>query len=144
MTENRTYRNADPCQPDKRPESTQSEHGCFRSIVSNIGNLGIKRPITVVRRKEPVDGKIYDLICGQGRLEAFIALGQAEIPAIVQEASKEECLLMSLIENIARRHPSSIELLREITSLNSRGYTVTQIAKKDRRCGELRRGSSIS
>jgi ParB family transcriptional regulator, chromosome partitioning protein len=102
----------------------------FRSIVSNIGNLGIKKPITVVPRKEPLDGKIYDLICGQGRLEAFIALGQAEIPAIVQEASKEECLLMSLVENIARRHPSSIELLREITSLNSRGYTVTQIAKK--------------
>ncbi len=102
----------------------------FQGIVSNIANLGLKRPITVAPRREPVDGKLYDLMCGQGRLEAFIALGQTEIPAIVKEASKEECLLMSLVENIARRHPSSLERFREIASLNSRGYSVAEIAKK--------------
>ena len=73
----------------------------FEGIVSNIANLGLKKPITVTRRKEPVDGKVYDLVCGQGRLEAFIALGQTEIPAILKEATREECLLMSLVENIA-------------------------------------------
>ena len=102
----------------------------FQSIVSNIANLGLKKPITVAARKQPLDGKCYDLMCGEGRLEAYIALGQTEIPAIVKEASKEECLLMSLVENIARRHPSSVELFREITGLNARGYTVTQISKK--------------
>jgi len=102
----------------------------FQGIVSNIANLGLKRPITVAPRKEPIEDKLYDLMCGQGRLEAFIALGQTEIPAIVKEASKEECLLMSLVENIARRRPSSIELFREIASLNSRGYSVAEIAKK--------------
>jgi ParB family transcriptional regulator, chromosome partitioning protein len=103
----------------------------FESIVSNIANLGLKKPIKVTPRKEPVNGKLYDLMFGQGRLEAFTALGQTEIPAIVeQEASRQECLLVSLVENIARRHPSSIELLREITSLKSRGYSVTEIATK--------------
>jgi ParB family transcriptional regulator, chromosome partitioning protein len=102
----------------------------FQSIVSNIANLGLKKPITVAPRKEPSDGKLFDLTCGQGRLEAFVALGQTEIPAIVEKASKEECLLMSLVENIARCHPSSVELFREITSLNSRGYAVAEIAKK--------------
>ena len=102
----------------------------FQTIVSNIANLGLKKPITVTLRKEPIDGKPYDLMCGQGRLEAFIALGQTEIPAIVKEASREESLLMSLVENVARRHPSSIELLREITNLKSRGYSVTEIATK--------------
>jgi ParB family chromosome partitioning protein len=63
----------------------------FQSIVSNISNLGLKRPITVALRAEPsdgktYDGKTYDLVCGQGRLEAFITLGQVEIPAIVKEA----------------------------------------------------------
>src|SRR2546427_3767854 len=66
----------------------------FGSIVSNISTLGLKKPITVTLRNEPINGKPYDLICGQGRLEAFIALGQAEIPAIVREASREECFLM--------------------------------------------------
>ena len=70
----------------------------FQSIVSNISNLGLKRPITVARRMEPTEGKPYDLVCGQGRLEAFIALGQSEIPAIVKDASREDCFLMGLVD----------------------------------------------
>ena len=103
----------------------------FQGMVANISNLGLKRPITVARRAEPTsDGKPYDLVCGQGRLEAFVALGQTEIPAIVREASREECYLMSLVENIARRQIQPVELLREVESLKSRGYTTAEIAKK--------------
>jgi len=102
----------------------------FQGIVSNISNLGLKKPITVARRAEPNDGKPYDLVCGQGRLEAFIALGQTSIPAIVREASKEDCYVISLVENFARRHPRPLELLREISSLKSRGYSTTEIASK--------------
>jgi ParB family transcriptional regulator, chromosome partitioning protein len=102
----------------------------FQTIVSNISNLGLKRPITVARRAESNDGKPYDLVCGQGRLEAFIALGQAEIPAIVREASKEDCFLMSLVENVARRQIRPLELLREISNLRARGYSTTDIANK--------------
>jgi ParB family chromosome partitioning protein len=102
----------------------------FQGIVANISSLGLKKPITVARRTEPTDGKPYDLVCGQGRLEAFMALGQAEIPAIVKEASREECFLMSLVENIARRQIRPLELLREIDSLKSRGYNTSEIAKK--------------
>lgn len=102
----------------------------FQGMITNISNIGLKRPITVARRDEPCDGKPYDLVCGQGRLEAFIALSQTEIPAIVREASREECFLMSLVENIARRQLRPLELLREIDSLKSRGYSTTEIAKK--------------
>ena len=102
----------------------------FQSIISNISNLGLKRPITVARRLETTDGKEYDLVCGQGRLEAYIALGQTEIPALVKDASREECLLMSLVENIARRQIRPLELLREISNLKSRGYTTAEIAQK--------------
>src|SRR5258707_8890944 len=102
----------------------------FQSIVSNISNIGLKKPITVARRVDSGDGKLYDLVCGQGRLEAYIALGQTDIPAIVKEASKEECFLMSLVENVARRQQRPLELLREISSLKSRGYSTTEIAQK--------------
>jgi ParB family transcriptional regulator, chromosome partitioning protein len=102
----------------------------FQSIVTNISNLGLKKPIAVALRGEPVDGKLYDLVCGQGRLEAFIALGQTEIPSIVKEASREECFLMSLVENIARRHLRPLELLREISNLKDRGYSPAEIARK--------------
>jgi ParB family chromosome partitioning protein len=63
-------------------------------------------------------------------LNADIALGQAEIPAIVNDATREECFLMSLVENAARRMQSPVELLREITTLKTRGYTTAEIAKK--------------
>jgi ParB family chromosome partitioning protein len=104
--------------------------GTFNIIVSNISNIGLKKPITVAQTSEPSSGKQYDLVCGQGRLEAFIALGQTEIPAIVREASKEDCFLMSLVENVARRQIQPMEVLREISSLKARGYSVGDIAKK--------------
>jgi ParB family chromosome partitioning protein len=102
----------------------------FQGIVTNISNLGLKRPITVARRTQPSDGKDYDLVCGQGRLEAFMALGQTEVPAIVIDATVEECFLMSLVENVARRKHSPLELMREINSLKSRGYSAAEVAKK--------------
>ncbi len=101
----------------------------FKEIVSNIAELGLKRPITVTRRKMP-DGPRYDLVCGQGRLEAYQALGQHEIPAIVVEADTEDCMVMSLVENIARRQHRAIDLLQDIEGLKKRGYNETAIARK--------------
>ena len=57
-------------------------------------------PITVSLRENEPAGPKYDLVCGQGRMEAFIALGHLEIPAIVVEISKEERLIRSLVENM--------------------------------------------
>ena len=37
---------------------------------------------------------------------------------------------MSLVENLARRHPGSLELMREIGALKDRGYTNAEIAAK--------------
>jgi ParB family transcriptional regulator, chromosome partitioning protein len=102
----------------------------FRQIIENIGRIGLKRPITVAAT-ESKDGKPrFHLACGQGRLEAYQALGQTEIPAIVIEATKEELLLMSLIEHLARRQPSGIELNKEIRTLKDRGYSYAEIAQK--------------
>lgn len=102
----------------------------FQAIISNIANIGLKRPITVSRKPEPVEGKVYDLVCGQGRLEAYQALGQEAIPAIVTEVTKQDCFLMSLVENIARRHQSPVELMREVSNLKVRGYNAKEIAQK--------------
>ncbi len=102
----------------------------FQQIVSNISNLGLKRPITVSQHRNKSEEESFDLVCGQGRLEAFIALGQKEIPAVVINVSKEECFLMSLVENLARRRYVDIEIVREIGNLKKRGYKPTEIARK--------------
>jgi len=102
----------------------------FQQIVSNISNLGLKRPITVNVSKNKDGGEQYDLVCGQGRLEAYAALGQETIPAVIISVSKEECYLMSLVENLARRQHVNLELVREIGNLKGRGYKITEIAQK--------------
>ncbi len=102
----------------------------FRMIVENISRLGLKRPITVAKRESRNGSARYDLVCGQGRLEAYKALGQIEVHARVIEATKEELLLMSLTENLARRVKSAPELMKSITALKDAGYSHSAIAKK--------------
>jgi ParB family chromosome partitioning protein len=99
-------------------------------IRQNIRSVGLKRPITVTPRKDAKNGKKYDLVCGQGRLEAFIAAGETEIPAIVREVSEEDAHIMSLVENIARRNGNALELLQSIKYLKSQGYEDDAIADK--------------
>jgi ParB family chromosome partitioning protein len=101
----------------------------FKEIVANIAEIGLKTPITVARR-DHLDGPRYDVVCGQGRLEAYQMLGQSEIPALVVEADTEDCLMMSLIENLARRHHRPIDLLHDIERLKRVGYSNSAIARK--------------
>ena len=82
----------------------------FKEIVTNIAEIGLKRPITVTRHID-TDGARYDLVCGQGRLEAYQVLGQQTIPAFVIEAGAADCAVMSLVENLARRQHRAIDLL---------------------------------
>jgi len=68
-----------------------------REIVQSIAKVGLKRPITVSPRKTETDSANYDLVCGQGRIEAFIQLGQTEIPAIVIEAEESAQNLINMV-----------------------------------------------
>jgi len=102
----------------------------FQEIVQSIAKVGLKRPITVSPRKTEADSANYDLACGQGRIEAFIQLGQTEIPAIVIEAEESDCLVMSLVENCARRQHRALDLLQDIGTLRGRGYNDHEIAAK--------------
>ncbi len=102
----------------------------FAGIVESIAAVGLKRPITVTEVAGDEGGARYDLICGQGRIEAFQALGEVEIPAIVVSASETDVYLMSLVENLARRKHTNRELLTAVRVLDERGYSATEIARK--------------
>src|ERR1700722_14822279 len=111
----------------------------FKEIMANIADIGLKRPITVTRRNDD-SGSQYELVCGQGRLEAYQALGQPEIPALVIEASSEDCLIRSLVENCARRQHNPLDLLHGIEALKQRGYDAATIARKTGLSSEYVRG----
>ena len=103
----------------------------FQAIVQSIKNLGLKKPIKVSLRTAAEGAEPgYDLVAGQGRIEAFMVLGYKEIPAIVVAVSKEDRLLMSLVENMARRFPAPMDLIVEIQRLKSEGYSNLVIGEK--------------
>jgi ParB family transcriptional regulator, chromosome partitioning protein len=102
----------------------------FHSVMTSIGTVGLKKPITVHQRELADDGTRYDLVCGQGRLESVRALGDTMIPAIISDAPEDERYLMSLVENLARRQPSNTELLREVRRLRAQHYKPATIAQK--------------
>ncbi len=84
----------------------------FQAVKGNIESVGLKKPVTV----RPADvGDGYELVCGEGRLKSYIALGQKTIPAVVRhDLSKEDAYIMSLVENMARRQHSAMDLLKGI------------------------------
>lgn len=102
----------------------------FAKLVENISSLGLKRPITVTPSSDQDNTGYFELVCGQGRYEAFCALGEREIPCVVVSASEADRFLISLVENLARRKHSNKDLLYSIQILSERGYTTKQISIK--------------
>lgn len=103
----------------------------FQELVNNIKHVGLKKPVTIsLRESRKNDGKKYNLVCGQGRIEACTALGHEKVPARIVSVSTKEALLRSLIENIARRVPHVQEEMANIHYLKNKGYSVKEIAKK--------------
>lgn len=108
--------------------SRERSEKSFQAVKGNIESVGLKKPVTV-RPSNDSDG--YELVCGEGRLKSFIALGQKKIPAIVRhDLTKEDAYVMSLVENMARRHHTALDLMKGIELLKSQGYDVADISRK--------------
>ncbi len=100
----------------------------FQEVKVNISRVGLKKPVTV-RPSDEGDG--YDLVCGEGRLKSFIALGEKTVPAIVRhDISKDDAFVMSLVENMARRQHTAMDLLKGIELLRDQGYGTQDISRK--------------
>ena len=81
--------------------SRERNQAIFAEIVENISAIGLKKPITVTVRAGDDGAERYLLICGEGRLKAFRALGETRIPALVVVASHEDAVIMSQPEKNA-------------------------------------------
>lgn len=102
----------------------------FGEIVANIKTIGLKKPITVTKRRRSDGSEHYLLICGEGRVKAYKALGEAIIPALVVTVDDEAALIMNLTENIARRQYRPLEAFHSIERLRDQGYDKKAISAK--------------
>ena len=71
----------------------------------------------------------YELICGEGRLIAHKRLGKADIRAEIVTCTRKQAYLESLVENLARSRPATMEFARELKSLHDEGWSYEQIAQ---------------
>lgn len=102
----------------------------YDDIVGNIQKVGLKKPVTVTQRPGTDGEARYLLVCGEGRLNAFRALGETEIPALIIDVGNEDAFIISLAENIARRQYRPLEILSGIKRLSEQGYSAKDIADK--------------
>ncbi len=73
-------------------------------LAASIAEVGLVQPV-VVRQS----GDWYELISGERRLRAFVALGKSSIPALVRELPEPQAAMAVLIENIQRENLNPLE-----------------------------------
>lgn len=100
----------------------------FEMNVESIDHTGLLKPIRVNDKFVERTG-LYELICGEGRLLAHRKLGRERIPAEVVTCTRKDAYLQSLVENIARTKPGSMDFARELKRLHDEGWDYKKIAR---------------
>lgn len=100
----------------------------FEELKKSVKEKGIIQPIAIRNGK---DGR-YELIAGERRLRAAIAVGLKRIPAYVLDITSDEDMLeIALIENVQREHLNPIELAKGYQRLiDELGLTQEEVAEK--------------
>ena len=99
----------------------------FAMNVRSIADIGQLKPIVVSARNLDKTG-LYELVCGQGRLQAHQQLKRTEIAAEIIDCDKKAALITSLVENIARVPRNTMWFAREMKRMRDDGMTLDKIA----------------
>ena len=113
--------------------------GAYSRLKDSIRELGLKQPIHVRDisgwargdRKRP-DGGLYqyELICGQGRLQAFRDLGLPRIPAMIVDVPEHEIVGRFLAENVMRKKLSWYDKAQLVKRDVDAGMSIADIKEK--------------
>jgi len=113
----------------------------YARLKESIREIGLKVPIGVrdmsdrpkkERRRQGAGGYYrYELVYGQGRLQAFRQLGFEKIPAMLVDVSEEEIVGRFLAENVMRRNFSWREKAKLIEyDVEENELTVEDVAQR--------------
>jgi len=108
------------------PDQPRGDLGSLDDLVASVHAHGILEPLLVRRRP---DGR-YELVSGQRRLHAALAVGLAEVPCIELQVSDQVALEIALIENLQRSDLSAFEEAEGFQTLVDKyGYTHERVAQ---------------
>jgi ParB family chromosome partitioning protein len=114
-------------QIERNPYQTRTrfDEAQLTELTQSIAASGVVQPI-VVRPLSPPNGQVkYQLITGERRWLASRNAGKPTIPAIVRQASDEQTLEMTIVENLQRADLNPMEQARAYQRL-SQDFKMTQ------------------
>jgi ParB/RepB/Spo0J family partition protein len=112
-------------QDKNQPRKTFNDK-TIKELADSIKEQGIINPITV----RPY-GKKFVIIAGERRFLAAKEIGLKTVPAVIRNVSKNDVMLISLIENLQREDLNSIDRAEGIKALKvNLGLPWVDIAKK--------------
>lgn len=113
---------------DRNPYQTRTrlDEIALHELAASIQANGVVQPV-VVRR---VAGR-FQLIAGERRWRASKLAGKPTVPAIVREASNEQAMEMTIVENLQREDLNALEQARAYDRLSREfGLTQEQMAQR--------------
>lgn len=111
-----------PSQPRRHFDSE-----ALNELAQSIKSSGLLQPVTVRKLSE----NYYELIAGERRTMAYQKLGYDVIPAIVEDYSDEQSIVLTLIENLQRKDLNCFEEAAGIERLMQElGLNQQQISQK--------------
>ena len=118
-------------EPNREQPRTHFDEDTLQELADSIKQYGIIEPL-IVQKKD----KRYELVAGERRWRAARMAGLKEVPVVVKEYSKDEILIISLLENIQRENLNPIEeavtYQRLIQELNLKQDEVAEKVSKSR------------
>jgi len=113
--------------PNPYQTRTHLDEAALEELAASIRASGVLQPIVV----RYIDGGRYQLIAGQRRWAASQRAGKPTIPALVRQASNEQAMQMTIIENLQREDLNPMEQARAFERLaNQFGLTQEQMAER--------------
>lgn len=113
--------------PNPRQPRMQFDPSKLEELTNSVRNHGILQPLLVTRRP---DGS-HTLLAGERRLRAATAAGLKEVPVHIIDATEEQLLELSIVENVQRHDLNPIEEARAYKALiSSFGWTQETISQR--------------
>lgn len=119
--------NPDRIVPNKYQPRKEFDESKLYELSQSIKEHGILQPLTV----KQIEKDLYELIAGERRLRAAKLIGLTTVPVIVKKFSREESMVLSIIENIQRHDLSYFEEAQSYRKLIEECHlTQEELAKK--------------
>jgi ParB family chromosome partitioning protein len=107
-------------------DQPRSSLGALDDLQSSIDTHGVLEPLLV----RPLEGGRYELVSGERRFHAAMAVGLSEVPCIELRVSDRQALEIALIENLQRKDLTAFEEADGYRTLISKyDYTHEQVAQ---------------